>query len=34
LLIGTQIVVFGCGFMLWLRDRSRSAHTVSGSQLS
>lgn len=34
LLIGTQIVVFGCGFMLWLRDRSHGAHTVSGSQLS
>jgi hypothetical protein len=34
LLIGTQVVVFGCGLMLWLRDRARSAHTVSGSQLS
>jgi hypothetical protein len=34
LLIGTQAVVFACGLLLWLRDRSRSAAAVSGSQLS
>jgi Na+/alanine symporter len=34
LLIGTQVVVFFCGLMLWLRDRSRGAAAVSGSQLS
>lgn len=34
LLIGTQLVVFGCGLALWLRERSRGAVAVSGSQLS
>ncbi|WP_431111975.1 MFS transporter [Variovorax paradoxus] len=34
LLIGTQVVVFGCGFMLWLRDRAQQAASVSQSQVS
>lgn len=34
LLIGTQAVVFGCGAMLWLRERARVQHMVSGSRLS
>jgi hypothetical protein len=34
LLIGTQVVVFACGLLLWLRDRTRGAAAVSGSQLS
>jgi MFS family permease len=34
LLIGTQVVVFGCGFMLWLRDRTPPAVGVSQSQAS
>ena len=24
LLIGTQLVVFGCGFVLWVRERRQS----------
>jgi hypothetical protein len=34
LLIGTQVVVFACGLLLWLRDRMHGAAAVSGSQLS
>ncbi|MDM0003564.1 MFS transporter [Variovorax sp. J22G73] len=34
LLIGTQVVVFACGLLLWWRDRARSVEAVSGSQLS
>jgi MFS family permease len=34
LLIGTQVVVFACGLMLWWRDRARSVADVAGSQLS
>ncbi|GER11346.1 MFS transporter [Variovorax boronicumulans] len=34
LLIGTQIVVFACGFLLWWRERAQRTAAVSGSQLS
>lgn len=34
LLIGTQVVVFGCGFVLWLRERTRVASSVAHSQVS
>lgn len=35
LLIGTQAVVFGCGLLLWLRERTRSgAEGVARSQVS
>jgi MFS family permease len=33
LLIGTQVVVFGCGFVLWLRERTRTAPRVAHSQV-
>jgi MFS family permease len=31
LLIGTQLVVFGCGFLLWLRERRPGAHSVAAA---
>jgi len=34
LLIGTQVVVFGCGLLLWWRERAQRVAAVSGSQLS
>ncbi|MDP9878336.1 MFS family permease [Variovorax boronicumulans] len=34
LLIGTQVVVFACGFLLWWRERGQRTAAVSGSQLS
>ncbi|PIF78405.1 sugar phosphate permease [Variovorax sp. 54] len=34
LLIGTQVVVFACGFLLWWRERAQRTAAVSGSQLS
>ena len=34
LLIGTQVVVFACGFLLWWRERAQRTTAVSGSQLS
>lgn len=33
LLIGTQVVVFGCGFVLWLRERTRVASSAAHSQV-
>ena len=33
LLIGTQVVVFGCGFVLWLRERTRVAGGVAHSRV-
>ncbi len=34
LLIGTQVIVFACGFLLWWRERAQRTPAVSGSQLS
>ena len=34
LLIGTQVVVFGCGLVLWLRDRTPAVAAVVRSQIS
>ncbi|MDZ4355872.1 MAG: MFS transporter [Variovorax sp.] len=34
LLIGTQVIVFACGFLLWWRERAQRTAAVSGSQLS
>ena len=34
LLIGTQVVVFGCGLVLWLRERTRGVAAVSRTQVS
>ena len=33
LLIGTQVVVFGCGFVLWLRERTRVAARIAHSRV-
>jgi hypothetical protein len=33
LLIGTQVIVFGCGFVLWLRERTRVASSAAQSQV-
>ncbi|MDP9996270.1 MFS family permease [Variovorax boronicumulans] len=33
LLIGTQVIVFGCGFVLWLRERTRVASSAAHSQV-
>ncbi|MDH6166237.1 MFS family permease [Variovorax boronicumulans] len=33
LLIGTQVVVFGCGFVLWLRERTRVASSAAHSEV-
>jgi MFS family permease len=34
LLIGTQVVVFGCGFVLWLRERTHAVKAVVNTQAS
>jgi MFS family permease len=33
LLIGTQVVVFACGLVLWLRERTRSVAAVASSRV-
>jgi len=33
LLIGTQVVVFGCGFVLWLRERTRVVSSAAHSRV-
>lgn len=33
LLIGTQLVVFGCGLLLWLRERARPAASMVSQRL-